>query len=163
MNRIKTVVIALLLSLCFASTSWAIRKFTCSSGGRTWNLTPGMWPVDVTLMVAKGSTDCDIVVDDGAGTILALGISIESGFETVTFGPLPGVPVRVTVIKSSGPNSKVYMRLSDQFRVLGTGGDSGLRDLGTAEALAREDAAYARVLERVRFYQRLKAPAGPAE
>ncbi len=161
MIRSKIFVVAVLVVLCLASASEATTKFTCNAGGRVWNITPGMWPIEVTMIVTKSRTDCDIVIDDRQGTILALGVSIESRFETVTFGPLPGVPVRITAIKASGGNSKAYLRANDSRRFIAIGwGDDG-RSVRSAIELARRDPDYARVLETWRRYQRLKAP--PAE
>lgn len=155
----RNLVVAVLLSACFASASGAVTKFTCNGAGKVWNLTPGMWPIDVVLMTTKASTDCDIVVDDGQGTIVALGVSVESRHESVKFGPLPGVPVRLTAIKAGGPNSKAYLRASDSLRFLGGRAGGGLREIGSADELAARDPAYAEVLERIRYYQRLKSPA----
>lgn len=158
MSRSKIVVIAVLLLLVFAVASEATQKFNCTSRGKAWRLTPGMWPISMTLMFLGPSTDCDIMVDDMQGTIVALGVSIESRFETVTFGPLPGVPVRVTVRKATGPNTKVLFRCSDSLRFL-RGPDNGLESLGDAEVLARSDPEYARLLAKFKQYQALKAPA----
>lgn len=159
MKLSRALVVAALLAVCFATASSAVVKFTCNNGGRVWNLTPGMWPIEITLMTTKGATDCDIVVDDGGSVIIALGVSFENQHESVKFGPLPGVPVRVTALKGGGPNSKTYLRASDSVRFLRGGAGPGLRDLGSAEELAARDPGYAKVLEQLRQYQRIKAGA----
>ncbi|MCP4201747.1 MAG: hypothetical protein GY769_07425 [bacterium] len=162
MFRLKIFVVAVLVVICLASAGHATAKFTCNAGGRFWEVTPGMWPIEVTMMVTKAGTDCDILVDDFEGTILALGISIESRFETVRFGPLPGVPVRITAIKSSGGNSKAYLRANDSARFIAVRQGDAVRSPVSARELARKDPDYARVLETWDRYQRLKAPLAEA-
>lgn len=163
MIRLKIVVVVALVVLCLASAGQATTKFTCNSGGKVWSITPGMWPIEVTMTVTKSGTDCDIVVSDEVGNIVALGIGIEKRFEAVKFGALPGVPIRITAIKSSGKNSAAYLRANDSVRFIASAHGGGLRSIGSAKDLARRDPEYARVLETWKRYQRLKAPLARAE
>lgn len=162
MSRSRIIVILSLCVFCFAAGSTAATKFTCTSSGKAWSMSPGTSPIEIVAMFTNAGTDCDLIVDDGLGNYVALGVCMESRYEAVKFGPLPGVPIRITAIKASGPNSKGYLRISDSFRVLRGGGD-GLREIGSARELARRDPAYARMLERVRLYQNLKRPVRQSE
>lgn len=150
------IVVAVVALLCLAAAADATTRFTCNNAGRTFRVTPGTVPIEIIVMSVNASNDCDIIVDDPSdGFIIALGVGVESRYETVTFGPLPGVPVRITALRAGGPNSRAFIRVSDSLSFIR--GD--LEDLGSAEELARRDPKYAKVLERARYYQRLKRQA----
>lgn len=152
MHRHKILVLVFLLLIGSATATWAAAKFTCNSNGKAWSFTPGSITVEFTLMLANASTDCDILVMDSEGTLAALGLSFESRYEAVTFS-VPNIPLRIIAIKSSGPNSKGYLRGADTMKFLR--GNSGLRNLGSALALAERDPAVARALAK---YWRIKPP-----
>lgn len=159
MKYLRTVAVLAMMLFCFAAASSAATKFTCNSAGKVWSFTPGTSPVEITAMFANANTDCDLFVDDGSGTIVVFGVSVESRYESIKFGPLPGVAVRLTALKSSGPNSKGYLRGADSMGFLRAGQAGGFKEIGRAVDLAKRDPAYAKVLEQLRSYQRLKRPA----
>ena len=152
MNRLRILVLVILLLIGSTTVGWAAAKFNCNSGGKTWSFTPGSGTIEWTLMVANANTDCDLLVMDSEGTLGALGLSFESRYERVAFA-IPGTPLRIVAIKSSGPNSKAYLRGSDSMRFLR--GKGGLRYEGTALELAERDPAVARALAQ---YWRIKPP-----
>lgn len=159
MRGSRTVLVFVLVVLCFATASEAATKVTCNSSGRMFRFTSDLSPVNLTLMWPKSSSDCDIEVrfsDNGA--VWALGIGIEDRVEQVTFGALPGVQFDVIIIKASGPNTKSYLAFGAEVQALAPGSLRQVSDLGSLEALAAEDPHYARILREVRAMQRVKAP-----
>ena len=161
MRHAKILAIGGLLLLATASASLGADKFTCKDSGESWSFIAGDSPVDLIVMWDKSGTDCDIYVETvDLQTFYAIGHSSESRFEKVSFGPLAGDELIITVIKfGGGKKSKAYLRGQDDDGFLrNADGDTdlGLVRLGDLEELAAESDFHARSLQRIRALQEKK-------
>lgn len=150
---------ALLLVLFTAAASADSRETRCNSAGRVLSyVSQYSGALDVTLTWPKAAADSDIAVFLSAtGDLIGLGASVESRFETVTVGTLPGVQLDIMVMKFSGPNSRCFLYVSNRDGGFGGAASLGqLRYRGTIDDLARESSRYQKMWETLERVMRAK-------
>ena len=148
--------VRLALLLCSASASLAVTKTKCTTQGRVLAFTAGDYSVEFSTLATKRTDPDWLIFESNSGDLAAYALTLERQYEAVRFGPLPGLRYDAVLITFDGPASKCFIRGADDQDFYAPRETSPFRQVGDLTELAKTSAKYAKMLETVEFYRRIK-------